>query len=170
MCFAARQKLPAGLCGWGRGRPDRPIGIGPPARAPAPTQGSAGLRQRGRGLGFGFLQTRWPEGNRGVSGNRTGNAEVRAAAGGGGRASFQCRGPVALWKFQEELGKTDPGKALPECTCPSPHPGGVPTEGVGRVGVRSLYTGRWSLRPPQIRLSSPSVSLIVLSRLVLLSS
>lgn len=122
---ATRQALrvgegPAGQPNW-----DRPTRAGP-----SPHAEFCGAAPEGRGLGFGFLQTPRPEGNRGVSGNRAGNAEVRAAAWGGGRAPVQYRGSVALWKFQEELGKTGPGKAPPECTCPSPHPGGVPTEGV----------------------------------------
>ncbi|XP_053076792.1 collagen alpha-1(III) chain-like [Acinonyx jubatus] len=111
--------------GGGGGGPAGPPNWDRPTRAgPSPHAEFCGAAPEGRGLGFGFLQTPRPEGNRGVSGNRAGNAEVRAAAWGGGRAPVQYRGSVALWKFQEELGKTGPGKAPPECTCPSPHPVG----------------------------------------------
>lgn len=96
----------------GRGLAGHPVLLGPLRAAP-----------EGRSLGFGFLQTPRRQGNRGVSGNRAGSAEVRAAAGGRVREGVQCRGTVALWKFQRELGKTGPGKAPPECTCPRPRPG-----------------------------------------------
>lgn len=92
----------------------RPCGRGRNGAGPSPL----GPRAEGWSLGFCFLQTPGRQGNRGVSGNRAGSAEVHATAGGRGRAGVQCRGPVALWKFQQELGKTGPGKAPPECSCP----------------------------------------------------
>lgn len=45
--------------------------------APSLRAGFRGTAPEGRGLGFGFLQMRQQQGNRGVSGNHAGSAEVR---------------------------------------------------------------------------------------------
>lgn len=39
---------------------------------------------------------------------------------GQGWTGVRCRRSVARWKFQREPEETVPGKAPPECTCPSP--------------------------------------------------
>lgn len=90
--------------------------------APAPARGSAGPRWRGGD---------WVS----VSCKRSGDREIEEfpgtapgalmfarRQGGGEQAGVRCRGPVALWKFQREQGKTGPGKAPPECTCSQPPP------------------------------------------------
>lgn len=87
-----------GHCGRGRrgdtGRAGRTGLLGPRPRA-----GIRGAALEGRGLGFGFLQTQRRQGNRGVSGNRAGSADVRAAAGGRGtgrRPVSRASGPLEV--------------------------------------------------------------------------
>lgn len=51
-------------------------------------------------------------------------------------------GPRALWKFQQELGKTGSGKAPPECTCPRPSLGWCSHRRGHRDDARgAMYTG-----------------------------
>lgn len=128
--------LPAGV--GAEPRPDPRAAPAPqaPARpAPSPFRAAA---PEGRSPGFGFLQTPRPQGNRGVSGNRAGSAEVRSAGG------VQRCGPVTLWKSRRELGKTGPGKAPPGAPAPSPRPAGVLRK--GPWGRRGGCAGRQSLR------------------------
>lgn len=63
-------------------------------------------------MGFGFLQTPRQQGNRGVSGNLAGSAEVRAAAaGGGGRADVQCLGAEGPLEVPAGAGENRLGKS-----------------------------------------------------------
>lgn len=106
----------------GRGRSGRPVLTQPRAQAPVASSRLA----RGAGPGFRFLANAAAIGkSRSFREPRRERRGSRAAdaRGGGGRAGVQCRGPVALWKFQREPGKTGLGKAPPACTCPQPAPG-----------------------------------------------
>lgn len=54
---------------------------------------------------------------------------------GQGRQGVRRRGPLILWKFQRELGKTGPGKAPRTCVCPQAPPRAVsPQKGAWGVG------------------------------------
>lgn len=79
-------------------------------------------------MGFGFLQTPRRQGNRGVSGNRAGNAEVRAAAGGGGRAASSVAGQWPSGSSSGSWGKPAPEKPHLSAPVPSPILRGVHAE------------------------------------------
>lgn len=92
------------------------------ALRPGEARGSAGPRWRG---GDWVSVSCKRSGDREIEefpGTAPGAVMFARRQGGGEQAGVQCRGPVALWKFQREQGKTGPGKAPPECTCSQPPP------------------------------------------------
>lgn len=109
----------------GESQADSPVLLSALAQASAPSRFRQAAPERW-GLGFGFLQTPRRQGNRGVSGNRAGSAEVRAAAGwgvgvGGGRERVQCRGQWPSGSSNGSWGK--PALEKPHLNAPAPsHP------------------------------------------------
>lgn len=91
----------------------------PTCAGPSPHSGYCGAAPEGRGLGFGFLLMRLPQGNRGISGNRAGIAEVRAAAAGDGRPS-SVEGQWPSGSSKRSWGKPVPEK--PHLNAPAPAP------------------------------------------------
>lgn len=90
-------------------------------------------------MGFDFLQLLRPQGNRGVSGNCAGSAEVCAARDGGVWACVQGNGQQLPWKFQREPGENRPRKS-PHVKAPAP--GALP----GRMFIRGVgieHVGIW---------------------------
>lgn len=118
---------------------------GPATQLRSAPSGFRGAGPEGRSLGFGFLQTPRRQGNRGVSGNRTGSAEVRAVAGAGDRQASSAAG---LWPLEVPAGAGEnrPQKSPTRMHLPQPPPGWWSHRRGAGLGEGAVYAGAEGLR------------------------